>query len=197
VVCGRVYVCHHYRAVYLQFLMIPRTLPYNLQLILAHKCPQGADPLDWAEFLVHKLGGEAQGPGECLEDFPLVHTFTPGLYSRQILMPAGAILTSKVHRTEHQYVVSKGSLWVYSGVDGPQYLQAPHSGVTKPGTRRLLVIEFDTIWTTFHPTSLTDVEEIEHEILEPHENPLLPKEVQRVLLEGHSVLRSRECRLQL
>lgn len=146
--------------------------------------PLGVDRLDWAESVIFAMGGEAQGPGECLPDFPLKHTFTSGLYSREILMPAGSIVTSKIHKTEHQFVVSQGSLWVYSDNDGPQYIQAPFHGVTRPGTRRLLVIETDTIWTTFHPTHLTDVEEIERTILEPYKNPLLPEGVRRRLLGG-------------
>lgn len=138
--------------------------------------------IDEAEALILAMGGKAQGPGEQLKDFPLVHTFTPGLYSRSIFMPAGSILTSKIHRTEHQFIVSRGALWVYSDNDGPQFIEAPYHGVTKPGTRRLLVIERDTIWTTFHATDLTDVEEIERTILEPYVNPLLPEHVRQHLL---------------
>jgi len=144
--------------------------------------PEGTDPLDWAEALILEMGGEAQGIGDCLEDFPLIHRFTPHLYSREIFMPAGSVLTSRVHRTEHQFVVSQGALWVYSDNDGPQRIEAPYAGITKPGTRRLLVIEEDTVWTTFHATELTDVEQIERTILEPCDNPLLPAEVRQKLL---------------
>lgn len=47
-------------------------------------------------------------------DCPLRHFFTPGLYCREITMPAGAIITSKIHMTQHQYTVSKGrcSVWI-------------------------------------------------------------------------------------
>lgn len=104
---------------------------------------------------------------------PLIHRFTPGLYIREILMPAGSLVTSRIHRTTHPYVISKGVISVWTKEDGVQHLRAPHTGITKPGTRRLLYAHEDTIWTTFHPTDETDVETIEAAILEPHLNPFL------------------------
>lgn len=100
-------------------------------------------------------------------DCPVVHQFTPGLYTRQIFMPAGAIVTSKIHKTEHPYVITSGRVSVWIDGAGWQELCAPHFGITKPGTRRVLVIHEDTVWTTFHPTKLTDVDAIEDEIIEP------------------------------
>ena len=39
---------------------------------------------------------------------PSVHRFTQGLYIRETFMPAGTLLTSKIHKTEHPYTISKG-----------------------------------------------------------------------------------------
>lgn len=102
---------------------------------------------------------------------PVEHRFTPGLYSRQIFMPAGSLITSKIHRTEHQFIVSRGRCRVWN--DGQWIdIEAPYHGITRPGTRRLLVIVEDTVWTTFHVTGKTDVDEIEAEIIEPHQEHL-------------------------
>lgn len=101
---------------------------------------------------------------------PLVHTFTKGLYSRQINMPKDSYIISKVHKTQHQFVVSQGVVDVYNVVDGTcERLIAPYSGVTEPGTRRLLYTCEDTIWTTYHPTDKTTVEEVEEDIIEKRE----------------------------
>lgn len=99
------------------------------------------------------------------QEMPVEHLFTPGLYCRQIFMPARTLLTSKIHRTEHPFVISKGvvSVWDKGRVE---ILRAPHHGVTYPGTRRILYIHEDTIWTTFHPTSETDPQKIEDVIIE-------------------------------
>jgi len=106
-------------------------------------------------------------------DCPVVHRFTPGLYVREITMPAGTLITSMMHKTEHPFVISKGSVKVISENEGPVTYTAPYCGITKPGTRRVLCVLTDTVWTTFHPTSETDVEKIAGDILIPRINPLL------------------------
>ncbi len=110
-------------------------------------------------------------------DCRVEHRFTPDLYSRTIYMPKGLLCTSKIHRTEHQYVVSKGHLKVWIDGKGWEEISAPYIGITKPGARRALWIMEDTIWTTFHPTCLTDVAMIEKEIIEPHFIPKHREEI--------------------
>lgn len=109
-------------------------------------------------------------------EMPLTHRFTDNMYIREIFMPAGTILTSKIHKTNHPFVVSKGKCIVYDG-NKLETITAPHTGVTKPNTRRLLYIEEDTIWTTFHVTDKTDVDEIEKDIIQEHNNEILDKEL--------------------
>lgn len=115
-------------------------------------------------------------------DCPVTHRFTPGLYIREILIPAGTLLTSMEHRFEHPFVISKGKVEVYSETEGAVIYSAPHTGITKPGTRRGILALEDTVWITFHVTDETDVEKIGEAILAPHFNPLLPDNNPR--LEG-------------
>lgn len=88
-----------------------------------------------------------------LIDLPVKHTFTPGLYSREIFMPKGSLLTSKIHRSEHPYVVLSGRAKVHIPGKGVEILEAGHSGITKANTRRALYIEEDCRWVTFHALS--------------------------------------------
>lgn len=115
-------------------------------------------------------------------ELPVEHIFTPGMYCRQIFMPAGATVTSKIHKTEHVYIISKGRVIVATD-EGSVELEAPHTGVTKPGTKRALYIVEDTIWTTMHPTELTDVDEIEKQIIAPTYKDYLLEVEQAKLLE--------------
>lgn len=89
--------------------------------------------------------------GEPMRDFTVSHVFTPGLYVRTILMPAGSLLTSRIHKTQHPFVVLAGCAEVYIPGIGIQMIEAPYFGVTEPGTRRLLCIHDDCVWATFHP----------------------------------------------
>jgi hypothetical protein len=88
-------------------------------------------------------------------------------------MPAGAVLTSRTHKYEHPFVISKGVVSVWSVEEGSVTYRAPHTGITKPGTRRVLVIHEDTIWTTFHVNEddAQDPDELVYELTEAHENP--------------------------
>lgn len=93
-------------------------------------------------------------------EMPLTHTFTPGLYARTIFMPAGAIITSRIHLFEHPFVLAAGALLVWDDEQGVVELRAPHVGVTKPGTRRVLRILEDAHFTSFHVTEGTDPEQL-------------------------------------
>lgn len=108
---------------------------------------------------------------------PLRHIFTPGLYTREIFMPAGSLITSKIHNSEHPFIVSQGVVTVFADGQDAVIIEAPYMGITKPGTRRVLLVHEDTIWTTFHvnPGNTEDLAEIEATIMQPHINPLLKK----------------------
>ena len=120
-------------------------------------------------------------------DCPLNHYFTPKLYVRQILMPAGALITSEVHKTCHPFRVMQGTLYVQIDNGEWEKIQAPYAGVTKIGTRRVLYIEQDCAWETFHSLDFIvgDENELQYEemmkvvdkclevLIEPHENKVL------------------------
>jgi len=105
-------------------------------------------------------------------DCPLVHRFTDGMYIREIFMPAGTAVTTLVHKTTHPFVLTKGKLSVWNNGE-VEHLEAPHVGITKPGTRRLIIIHEDATWITFHVTDLTDPDEIAETICVTDHNPLL------------------------
>lgn len=129
---------------------------------------------------------------EMLERFPIVecplrHIFTDGLYTREITMPAGSLVTSKIHKTEHPFVVPRGTVSVWTDNEGEVLIKAPFVGITKPGTRRVLFVHEETVWLTFHadPSNCKDVDQIEERIIEKHSNPLLPDEVKNKIEQLH------------
>lgn len=108
-------------------------------------------------------------------EIPLKHLFTPGLYVREIFIPKGTVLTSKLHKTEHPFMVSMGCISVFTEAEGEVMIKAPYTGVTKPGTRRIIYAHEDTFFTTFHPNpdNCEDLEELESRIIEPYTNSLI------------------------
>jgi hypothetical protein len=104
-------------------------------------------------------------PKDVQVEYQNIHNFCPGMYARSIYMKAGTYLTSKIHKTQHFFVVLQGSCTVVNSHGERELIEAPYLGVTMPGTKRALLIHSDVIWTTFHATDLTDVAEIEKAIL--------------------------------
>lgn len=96
------------------------------------------------------------------------HYFAQGLYAREILIPAGMVLTGRVHKTEHLNIVSQGDITVWTE-EGMKRVQAPFTLVSQPGTKRVGLAHADTVWTTIHACMETDLEQVEALLLEPDE----------------------------
>ena len=110
--------------------------------------------------------GVAHTPGNTDDVCPVTHHFAPGLYAREILLPAGVRIIGKIHYHAHVNTISKGRVTVFTEF-GSQELTAPVTFVSKPGTKRAVVAHEDTIWTTYHPTDETDLAKIEEAVIAP------------------------------
>lgn len=104
-----------------------------------------------------------------------VHYFAHGLYAREITIRAGTLLTGKIHRTEHLNIVSKGRIIVWTE-DGMKEVAAPFTMVSRPGTKRVGYALEDTVWTTVHATTETDLAKLEAELIAPTRAALEQKE---------------------
>ena len=93
-------------------------------------------------------------------DMPLVHRFAPGVYFREITMPAGTFIIGQEHRTRHFNVVLSGRARVM--IDGKvEEISAPSVFVSEPGVRKVLFIQETMRWATIHATNETDVPTLE------------------------------------
>lgn len=130
---------------------------------------------------IHELGCAKEK-----KDYPTTHTFTKGLYCRQIFMPAGDLVISEIHETQYQFVVLMGSISVWTWPKGWNRIEAPFAGVTEPGTRRILLIHEDCVFQTYHPTleGETTHEQVEARILGKRPNPYLTDDQNSRELQG-------------
>ena len=88
----------------------------------------------------------------------------PGLYGREMWMPADCLITGKIHKTEHICILSKGKVTVSDGGSVTTY-EAPATIISKVGAKRAIYAHEESVWTNFHATELDDPEEIEQEII--------------------------------
>ena len=68
----------------------------------------------------------------------VVDRFTKGMYIRECQIPAGTMLTSMVHKTQHPFILLQGTIKVTSDNEGSIIYEAPYTGITEPNTRRAL-----------------------------------------------------------
>lgn len=119
-------------------------------------------------------------------NLPLTHTLTKGLYSREVFLPKGAVLTSKVHKEAHQFVLLKGAM-VIINEEGAVRITAPFHGTTMPGSTRMGVALEDSIWTTFHKCDLVEDRDYTKEELRA-----LVIEIEEELVEDRRILKNKE-----
>lgn len=111
------------------------------------------------------------GHAEAVFELPTTHHFAPGMYARELFIPAGMVLTGKTHRQAHLNMLVKGDITVW--IDGGmRRVQAPVTFVSQPGTKRVGHAHTDTIWITVHATKETDLEKIEAEVIAPADTAL-------------------------
>ena len=95
---------------------------------------------------------------------PLKHSFADGLYAREIFNPQGELIVTKIHKVNHFYFLLKGDMSILTE-NGPMRIKAPHYGVTKAGTKRIIYTHEDCVFVTVHATKETDIGKIEDEVV--------------------------------
>ena len=98
-------------------------------------------------------------------DLLVRHYYAEGLYCRELLIPAGVKLIGKTHKKEHLCMITKGLVQVISN-EAVLEIEAPYIYKSTPGVKRVILAITNTIWTTVHHTNLTDLNEIEKELVD-------------------------------
>ena len=99
---------------------------------------------------------------------PLKHTFSDGIYVRELTIPAGVFIVGKIHKHDHPNFLLSGEVIVVTE-DGIEELKGPLSMISKAGTKRALYAKTKLVWTTIHtnPTNTENIEELEEHIIAP------------------------------
>lgn len=94
-------------------------------------------------------------------DCPVREYFAPGIYAREISIPAGVVLVGAVHKMANLAILSKGRLLLATD-DGPVEISAPYILTVKPGAKNAATALEDAVWTNFlpNPTDETDPDKL-------------------------------------
>lgn len=121
---------------------------------------------------VYKL--EAEASLLLQVDCPVRHYFAPGLYAREISIPAGTVVTGAVHKTENLIVVSLGRLRIVTN-DGTREVAAGETLTCQAGMKNAVYALEDSRWTNFlpNPENCTDTDKLTELFTESKASELL------------------------
>ena len=69
-------------------------------------------------------------------DCPVKHYQVDGVYVRSMFIPAGTLLTGKIHNFENIAILAQGTIRISNGTES-YVISAPHVMVDKPGVKRI------------------------------------------------------------
>lgn len=119
--------------------------------------------------------------------FPLIHRFTDGLYSREVSLGKGCLVTSKTHKVQHQFFLLSGSVLVWNNEGDAQYIKAPFVGITEVNTRRVVYAIEDSVWITCHPNPENELlDDLEGRVFEEYTNTLLTDEMKNRIIDAQN-----------
>lgn len=116
----------------------------------------------------------------------VVHAFAPGIYIRQVTLPAGAMVIGHRHRSAHLNIMLKGRMTLFNDDGSRSELIAPVVCVAQPGRKTAFVHE-EVIWLNLYATDETDAEKIEAEILDVSETWTAAHEAFKVDRESDNI----------
>lgn len=96
---------------------------------------------------------------------PVIHRFGPGLYIREVLIPAGSYAIGHHQKFDHFNVLLKGRVTILNDDGTATELIAPMAFTGKPG-RKVGFVHEDVVWQNIYPTTETDIDTLEYMFLD-------------------------------
>lgn len=94
------------------------------------------------------------------------HHFGSGVYGRELFIPKGNMIVSKIHRGKTFNVIAKGKIAVICPNNGYNVYEGPFCFVSEPFTKRVVIALEDTLWITSHGYNGNEnLDEVEEEII--------------------------------
>lgn len=138
-----------------------------------------AEPRGFTEADVQAIE-RAAGEAEQI-NCPVTHHFGPGVYIREVFLPAGTAVIGHSHRHAHLNVMLSGRLTII-GMDGTtRELTAPQTFIAAPG-RKIAYVHEDVRWQNIYATPETDIETLEDALFEKSESFRLGQQARQALL---------------
>ena len=114
-------------------------------------------------------------------DCPITHRFAPGIYIREVKMPAGSYVIGHHHKTPHLNIMLSGCLTILNEDGSKTELKAPQTFIANTG-RKIAFIHEDVIWQNVFATDERDVATLEDMFLDKSDAWLEAQKFNQMLL---------------
>lgn len=96
------------------------------------------------------------------DSFPLTHSFSDGVYIREMSMLEGGIVIGKIHNRSHTWFLMKGKLKI-ANEDGVVTYSAPTYVNASSGAKRVIIALEDSVFVNVHPNpdNIINIDELE------------------------------------
>lgn len=94
------------------------------------------------------------------------HFLCDGMYTRQILIPAGTAFVGRKQRKQHYFMCLAGGAWIIGPDEKPINVRAGMVLIGSTGEARIGLTYLDTVFATVHRTEQTDLDTIVNECTE-------------------------------
>jgi hypothetical protein len=98
-------------------------------------------------------------------DCPVLHHFGPGIYIREVRMPAGTFAIGHRQKEAHLNILLSGRVAMLDGDGTPKVVSAPFMYSGSPGRKVGYIIE-DVVWQNIYSTDETNIEKLEARFLD-------------------------------
>ena len=109
---------------------------------------------------IEKLANSMMGLPQ--PDFKFRHYFSPGIYAREITIPAGVVLIGAKHRVQNMAILTKGTLQLVTDT-GTVIVKAGDPPINcRAGRENAAMALEEAVWTNFfpNPTDETDIDKL-------------------------------------
>lgn len=151
-------------------IIIDNSLPDTESARPAEQCAGVAPTYEQLRELERQMLEHGEPLGMALE-----HHFADGVYGRELFVPAGSLITGKIHRHSTLNVLVQGDITVTTP-EGLKRIQAPAVFVSPAGTKKVGFAHTDVRWLNVHPTKLKDLAAIEAKFIVPEAPHALKEE---------------------
>ena len=100
--------------------------------------------------------------------FPLNHSFSEGVYIREMLMPKDGLIVGKIFKCSHHFILLKGKLLITMPGEDTKIHTAPSWFTCASNVRRVLLSLEDSVFMNVlpNPNNETNIDILEERLLE-------------------------------